>query len=64
VQVLLRRVTDNQAHFPIITRWQSWEAFHRFAGEDLERALYYPEDENYLHELEPHVTHYELAGEL
>jgi hypothetical protein len=32
----------------------------RFAGSDLERAIYYPEDDDFLLEKEPTVTHYEV----
>jgi hypothetical protein len=32
------------------------------AGEDLETAKYYPEDEGFLLELEPTVVHYEVVG--
>ena len=32
-----------------------------FAGDDPEQARYYPEDTEYLLELEPAVTHYEVA---
>ena len=60
---ILRRFMGEQAHFLIVTRWESWEAIRRFAGDDVERAVYYPEDRDYLLELEPNVTHYEVAGE-
>jgi len=36
------------------------DAIRIFAGEDVERAHYYPEDREYLLELEPTVTHYEV----
>jgi hypothetical protein len=32
------------------------------AGEDLETAKYYPEDEGFLLEFEPTVVHYEVVG--
>ena len=41
---------------------ESHEAIRAFAGEDLEKARYYPEDADYLLELEPTVTHYEVAA--
>jgi hypothetical protein len=31
-----------------------------FAGSDLERARYYPEDEEFLLDFEPTVEHYEV----
>jgi hypothetical protein len=32
----------------------------RLAGPDPERAVYYPEDDDFLLEKEPNVTHYEV----
>ena len=40
--------------------WESWEAIRAFAGDDLEKAVYYPEDQKFLLALEPTVTHYEV----
>jgi hypothetical protein len=33
-----------------------------FAGDELEKAKYYPEDAEYLLEYEPRVVHYEVVG--
>ena len=57
---VLRRNEGDQAHFFMISLWESREAIRAFAGDDIERARYYPEDEAFLLELEPHVTHYEV----
>src|SRR5262245_29817122 len=57
---LLRRVEGDVAHFLFLTFWESEEAIKRFAGADIEKAKYYPEDEKFLLELEPTVTHYEV----
>ena len=57
---MLRRIEGNVAHFQIMSLWDSYDAIRRFAGADFERAVYYPEDKNFLLELEPHVTHYEV----
>ena len=56
----LRRIEGDIAHFQFITLWDSYDAIRRFAGENFERAVYYPEDKAFLLELEPHVTHYEV----
>lgn len=61
VQVL-RRTEGGRAHFLLITLWESWDAIRAFAGDDPERARYYPEDAEFLLELEPRVTHYEVVG--
>jgi hypothetical protein len=36
------------------------DAIRTFAGDGVEQAHYYPEDRDYLLELEPTVTHYEV----
>lgn len=36
------------------------EAIKKFAGEDYEKARYYPEDKDYLLEFEEKVAHYEV----
>jgi heme-degrading monooxygenase HmoA len=61
VQVL-RRVDGEVAQFLLITSWDSWEAIRAFAGDDPERARYSPEDDRWLLEKEPLVTHYEVLG--
>ena len=57
---VFRRVEGGEAHFLLTSLWDSLEAIRAFAGDDLERARYYPEDTAYLLELEPKVTHYEV----
>ena len=57
---VLRRREGEVADFLLITHWDSVEAIKGFAGEDYERARYYPEDDDFLLEREPFVTHYEV----
>ena len=57
---VLRRMEGAKAHFLLLTLWESEDAIKRFAGADIEKAKYYPEDEQFLLELEPTVTHYEV----
>lgn len=59
---VLRRIERDRAHFLLLTFWESYDAIRAFAGDDLSRARYYPEDEAYLLELEPFVTHYEVLS--
>jgi heme-degrading monooxygenase HmoA len=56
---ILRRVEGDKCHFWTVTEWDSYESIKRFAGEDFEKAKYYPEDPDYLVEFEPHVVHCE-----
>ncbi len=57
---VLRRLEGEQAHFLLISYWESMEAIRAFSGPDMEKAVYYPEDSNFLLELEPSVVHYEV----
>jgi len=59
---VLRRIEGDVAHFLLITLWESWDAIRAFAGDDVDRARYYPEDEAFLLELEPTVTHYDVLA--
>lgn len=57
---VFRRIEGEQAHFLLTSLWESYEAIKKFAGADIEKARYYPEDKVFLLELEPTVTHYEV----
>jgi heme-degrading monooxygenase HmoA len=59
---VLRRTEGNRAHFLLVSLWESIDAIRAFAGDDVEQARYYPEDEDFLLELEPRVTHYEVVA--
>ncbi len=59
---LLRRIDGEDAHFLTVTHWENLEAIRAFAGEDVARAKYYPEDKEFLLEFEPTVQHYELES--
>ena len=53
-----RRV-DDRAEFVTLSFWESRDAIVGFAGEDIERAVFYPEDDRFLVSRESHVEHYE-----
>ena len=57
---LLKRQEGNLTHFYTLTFWDGWEAIKKFAGKDIEKAKYYPEDKDFLLELEPKVTHFDV----
>jgi heme-degrading monooxygenase HmoA len=57
----LRRVTGDRAEFLLVTLWDSEEAIRKFAGDDIERAVFYPEDDRFLVEREEHVNHFEVV---
>jgi heme-degrading monooxygenase HmoA len=60
--IILRRTENGVTHFVLTSYWESREAIAKFAGSDIEKARYYPEDEKYLLEMEPTVTHYEVVA--
>ncbi len=62
--VFLRNMSENAGHFTLITFWENLEVIKNFAGEDVEKAKYYPEDENFLLEFEEKVVHYEVFAEM
>jgi len=57
---VFRRTEGGVAEFLLVSLWESMDAVRAFAGDDPERAVYYPEDDDYLLEREPTVTHYEV----
>ena len=57
---VLRRVRGETAEFVLISLWDSYTAIRAFAGEEYEKAVYYPEDQKYLLDLPPDVDHYEV----
>ncbi|MGA7303280.1 MAG: EamA family transporter [Rhodothermales bacterium] len=60
VYVMHRRDAD-KTHFLFVSLWDSMDAIKAFAGNEPEKARYYPEDVAYLLELEPCVEHYDVA---
>jgi heme-degrading monooxygenase HmoA len=56
----LRRIVKDRAEFLLISLWDSSEAIRQFAGDDIEKAVFYPEDERFLVERDEHVSHYEV----
>lgn len=59
---VLRRIDGDVAEFTLITFWESWDAITAFAGPNPEVAVYYPEDDRFLLNKEPHVTHYDVLS--
>ena len=59
--LLMKRLNKEIAEFAIISFWESKEAIRRFAGNDINKAVYYPEDAEFLLEMEPELVHYEVS---
>ena len=56
----LRQIKGAEAHFNLIIYWENLEVIRNFAGDDFEKAKYYPEDEDFLLEFEEKVEHHEV----
>ena len=59
---VFRRNEGAITHYLLTTLWESYDAIRAFAGSDYERARYYPEDDDYLLDREPFVTHYDVLN--
>ena len=58
---MLRRDEGDRTEFITLSLWDSVDAIKAFAGEDIEAAVLYPEDERYLIGGESRTAHYEVA---
>jgi antibiotic biosynthesis monooxygenase (ABM) superfamily enzyme len=58
--LVLRRADGDLAEFETILLFDSLEDIGAFAGDDLEAAVFFPEDDRYLVEREPTVRHFEV----
>jgi heme-degrading monooxygenase HmoA len=59
---LLRRTDGERTEIVTMSFWDSREAIEGFAGEDIEKAVFYPEDDRFLVERDLRVTHYDVPG--
>ena len=57
---LLRRDDGDRSEIITFSLWDSIDAVRGFAGDDVEKAVFYPEDDRYLVERELTVKHYEV----
>jgi heme-degrading monooxygenase HmoA len=57
----LRRIADGKAEFLLLSLWDSEDAVRAFAGDDLERAVFYPQDDRFLVERDERVNHFEIV---
>ena len=61
---VLKRVQGEHCEIMLISLWDSMDAVREFAGENPDRSVYYPEDDQYLLEMEALVRHYEVVDGL
>jgi antibiotic biosynthesis monooxygenase (ABM) superfamily enzyme len=58
--LVLHRVEGNRAEFETIILFDSLDDVRAFAGDDLEEAVFYPEDDRYLVDRDLVSRHYEV----
>ena len=61
---MLRRDDDDDDRSEIITfsLWDSRDSIRAFAGDDIDPAVFYPEDDRFLIDRDLTVSHYEVVG--
>ena len=55
---LISRPDGNRTEFLTVSFWDNHDAVVAFVGEDIDRAVFYPEDDRYLIERETTVKHF------
>ena len=60
--LVLEHTGDGQAEFLFVSFWESMEAVVGFAGADVDRSIYFRDDERVLVELTPRVEHYDIVA--
>jgi heme-degrading monooxygenase HmoA len=60
--MLARDLGDDRTEIVTLSFWASRDSIRGFAGDDIERAVFYPEDDRYLVDRETTVTHYEVVA--
>jgi len=58
--VLTRDLGEGRSEITTLSRWESRAAIEGFAGADIARAVFYPEDDRFLLERDEVVRHYTL----
>lgn len=61
-QMWTRDLGDGRTEVVTLSWWESLDSIKGFAGADISRAVYYPEDEGYLLDQDPTVTHYTVSA--
>jgi heme-degrading monooxygenase HmoA len=59
---LLSRPDGDRVEIVTFSLWESVDAIRAFAGDDVERAVFYPEDDRYLVDRETTVRHFTVRG--
>ncbi|MCW6530298.1 hypothetical protein NED98_08580 [Sphingomonas sp. MMSM20] len=60
-QMLVRTLGNGESEVSTLSWWESLDAIRAFAGEDIEVARYYPEDDRFLLTRPDHVEHHRVV---
>ena len=60
-QLLTRDLGDGRTELITLSWWDDLDVIRAFAGDDIELAKYYPEDDEFLVDRETTVSHFEVA---
>lgn len=58
---LLRRRQGERTEFVTLSFWDSLDSVRNFAGDPVERAVFYPEDDRFLVDRETTVAHFDVV---
>jgi heme-degrading monooxygenase HmoA len=59
---MLRRDDGDRSEIITFSLWDSRDSIRAFAGEDIDQAVFYPEDDRFLIERDPTVRHYDVVS--
>jgi heme-degrading monooxygenase HmoA len=59
---MLRRDEGDRSEIITFSLWDSRDSIRAFAGDDIDQAVFYPEDDRYLIERDRTVRHYEVVA--
>jgi heme-degrading monooxygenase HmoA len=59
---MLRRDEGDRSEIVTFSLWDSLDSIRAFAGDEIDQAVFYPEDDRFLIERDRTVRHYEVVA--
>jgi len=60
---VMQRAVGDHDEILTVSLWESEDSIRAFAGTDISRAVFYPEDDDWLTSRDLHADHWEVVGE-
>jgi len=60
---IMQRPAGDHDEILAVSLWETEDAIKAFAGDDISRAVFYPEDDGWLTGRDLHADHWEVVGE-